>query len=99
MGVPVGVSVGVPVGVVLTVGVGVGVGVTDGVADGDAVGVGAVCWTKSVICVFAGTVLPSAGNWFHTVPTGMFSPTGPLANLVLGVAVNPSLLKLLQGGG
>ena len=58
-----------------------------------AVGDAAVCWTKSVITVFAGTDLPSAGNWFQTVPTGMFSPTGPSAMVVLGVAVNPSLLS------
>ncbi len=43
------------------------------------VGVAAVCWTKSVITVFGGTTLPAAGNWFQTVPTGMFWPTGPLA--------------------
>ena len=57
------------------------------VAEGDkplaalavVVGVAAVCWTKSVITVLAGTDLPEAGNWFHTVPTGMFWLTGPSA--------------------
>jgi hypothetical protein len=71
---PVGVSlaVGVPDGVELVVGDTVVVGVPLGVPDGDVDGVAAVCCTKSVICVLAGTVLPCAGNWFHTVPTGMF---------------------------
>ena len=52
------------------------VGVTE--VEGDEVGVAAVCWTYSVTTVFGGTV-PLAGNWFHTVPTGMFWLTGPLA--------------------
>ena len=56
--------------------VGVPLGVPLGVAE--VVGVAAVCWTKSVITVFGGTV-PEAGNCFHTVPTGMFWLTGPLA--------------------
>ena len=56
----------------------VGESVVEGVVEGDVVGVAAVCWTKSVITVFGGTV-PEAGNCFHTVPTGMFWSTGPLA--------------------
>jgi glycine/D-amino acid oxidase-like deaminating enzyme len=76
--VPLGVGVGV-----------VGVGVADGVVEGDVVGVAAVCWTKSVITVFGGTVFPEAGTWFHTVPTGMFWLTGPLAYWTLGCEVNP----------
>ncbi len=69
-----------PVGVAVAVGVPVVVGVPVGVTEveGDEVGVAAVCWTYSVITVFGGTV-PLAGNWFHTVPTGMFWLTGPLA--------------------
>jgi hypothetical protein len=67
-------------GVAVPVGVAVPLGVPDGdtEAEGDVVGVAAVCWTYSVITVFGGTV-PEAGNWFHTVPTGMFWLTGPLA--------------------
>jgi len=63
VGVVLEVAVAVAVAVALVLGVGVGelVGVADAlVAEGD--GVAAVCWTKSVICVFGGTVLPCAGN-------------------------------------
>jgi hypothetical protein len=80
----------VPVAVAELVGVidELGVLLGEGETEGDVVGVAAVCWTYSVITVFGGTV-PEAGNCFHTVPTGMFWLTGPLASKTLACEVNP----------
>lgn len=57
----------------------------DGLGDvevGVGLAVGCGC-TRSVTWNCGGSIVPGAGIWFHTVPGGMFSPTGPGSELTL----------------